>query len=325
MVDVFETLEHLCLCCTPREELEEVLEAVSQAQFDHIIIESTGLADPAFLKPVLERSERFVLHNIICVVEPSMLGMLKGENGLRSIEEEQLAIASIVVVPTKQDTNICFPKAYSEGRKVVAMEEAIKSFFSLKNPQWSIRDVVASDARYFAEKVPYRRHQKVVSWASLINVRPLSEEMFGRLLGWLKSVVWMRLKGTVYIEGGRKCLIDGFKGNVRVIDLPEGWKAAQEVPSNKLAFVGLGEFMSSSFELQLQLEKDLGLVMQPTVLYSAPAPKVDTFWQRFVVLLTAGAVQLTPVHLDYKIWMWLALVVYLFLSSGLWRRFKFVK
>lgn len=39
--EVYETLEHLCLCCTPREELHEVLQDISRHRnsYDHLIIE----------------------------------------------------------------------------------------------------------------------------------------------------------------------------------------------------------------------------------------------------------------------------------------------
>ena len=36
-----------CICCTLREDLEEVTKLAQEGRFDYLVIESTGISSPA--------------------------------------------------------------------------------------------------------------------------------------------------------------------------------------------------------------------------------------------------------------------------------------
>jgi hypothetical protein len=82
--------------------------------------------------------------------------------------------------------------------------------------------------------------------------------------------------------------------------------------SNKLAFVGE---KVDSFRLQQRLEADCGFVMHPTVLYSAPAPPVDTSTQRYVLASFVAIALFSPLSWEHLLWLVAFVAVYVLLST----------
>lgn len=94
-----------CVCCSLNDQLFDVLETLwdRRDEFDELIIETTGIADPAFValsfveNPGVARC--FKLERVICLIDPVLI-----ESELKNTEEalQQIAFSDILMV-TKTD------------------------------------------------------------------------------------------------------------------------------------------------------------------------------------------------------------------------------
>lgn len=98
--DIFKITDG-CLCCTLNVELSKLLEELirRKSEFDHLIIETTGIADPAGVASVfvsdLNVQEHFELDGIICLVDSFHIADL-----LESKETEaarQISFADVLI------------------------------------------------------------------------------------------------------------------------------------------------------------------------------------------------------------------------------------
>ncbi len=110
LTDDVVLLESGCVCCTLRGEFQVTLldlyaqrDAEVIPPFDHIIIETTGLADPAPIAQILMTDklvmEEFYLNGVICLVD-SVLGQKTSDSN--AIWQKQVLLADLLVL-TKQD------------------------------------------------------------------------------------------------------------------------------------------------------------------------------------------------------------------------------
>src|SRR2546428_8853981 len=103
--DIFE-LSNGCICCSMNAEFGEVLQRLMQMdkKFDHLVIETTGIADPAsvaaaFIGDNLIQSN-FRLDSVICLVDAQHVNaMLKD----REEGSKQIAFSDMIVI-NKADT-----------------------------------------------------------------------------------------------------------------------------------------------------------------------------------------------------------------------------
>jgi len=94
-------LQNGCLCCSLSEDIFEVLNQLwdQRESWDHLIIEATGIADPANIAhPFLTNSnvrKGFLLKRVICVVDAELV-----EDQLREIPESisQIAFSDIILI-----------------------------------------------------------------------------------------------------------------------------------------------------------------------------------------------------------------------------------
>jgi G3E family GTPase len=95
-----------CLCCSLSDGLLDILEVASEKreEYDRIVIETTGIADPSSLMQVFLADPRvgrvFELEQIICLVDAGLL-----EDWLEEAEEalRQVALADVILI-NKKDT-----------------------------------------------------------------------------------------------------------------------------------------------------------------------------------------------------------------------------
>ena len=89
-----------CICCSVREDLIEVFDALIQRtdELDHVIIETTGLAEPEPVLRVFDRPavrEKFLLNGVVTVVDAAHL-----ESSLDDVSacQEQVAYADLLLL-----------------------------------------------------------------------------------------------------------------------------------------------------------------------------------------------------------------------------------
>lgn len=97
--NIFE-LSNGCICCTMNTELQETLEQLlnSDLQFDHLLIETTGIAEPdSIIQSVVANQnlkKSFTIDSVICLIDAN--------NFLKNLEQsealKQIAMADIAIV-----------------------------------------------------------------------------------------------------------------------------------------------------------------------------------------------------------------------------------
>jgi len=99
-VDIVE-LSNGCICCSMNDDLLNVLEELYDRRdtFDELIIETTGIADPAgvavpfLMLPMVQRE--FTLKRVICLVDAELI-----EDQLRDTEEaiQQISFSDVILI-----------------------------------------------------------------------------------------------------------------------------------------------------------------------------------------------------------------------------------
>ena len=241
------------------------------------------MGDPAFLRALFfaEFKNIFNLVSVVCVVDAETFLPSNVKDGVKSIETEQVAFCSCVVGNPEKLIGLLKPvEGYADDRVILDAsnsEEIFQHFFFPRKGSWKIENVLSKCPEYFKDPVPFRRHQMLISCGSLVGVGNLELEKQEKLLEWIKNGQFLRVKGVLHFRGNKKMLIDGKESKVYVWE-----KQSYEAPTNKLSFVGSN---LDSFSLQKSCEQHTGVTLNPSVLYSAPAPNVDTGWQRIILLL----------------------------------------
>jgi G3E family GTPase len=225
-LDQMVLMDNGCLCCSVRGDLVDTLtdllaraEAGEVPQFSRVMVETTGLADPAPIAQTLIReeriAERFHLKAIVTAVD--------GVNGIETLQTYdearcQVAMADLMVI-TKAD----LPQARVDA--VIAAARGL-------NPEAPVIEAAegrvdaeillgASQAMPFADRVSaadtydhhthdhghghdHAGHEWNISSASIVLDTPLPWDVFAAWLDWLTAMRGadvLRIKGILAVEG----------------------------------------------------------------------------------------------------------------------------
>ena len=195
-----------CLCCAVREDLVAGLSSLFERRqsgavpyFRRVVLETSGLADPAPLLHTLLSDERVnhacSLGGIVTAVDS-----LNGEHQLaRETESQSQAAAADVLVLTKTDMSPATP--------------GLRASLATLNPDARVLTppVTPADLRISAADVarwltvpPATRHDGSVTSLSLTACHPLRAD---RLIAWIERTIachgdrLLRLKGILDLEG----------------------------------------------------------------------------------------------------------------------------
>jgi G3E family GTPase len=239
-----------CICCTVRGDLIRILGGLMRrtGNFDGILIETTGLADPApvaqtfFVDDDVRR--RTKLDAIVTVVDAKHL---LSEIDRAHEAQEQLAFADVVLL---NKTDLVLPE---ELATVEARIRAINPYAMIHRTERCAVDldtVLGRDAfnldrileiePEFLNEMADHEHDEEISSLSLISERPMDPERF---IPWIEEVTRdfgmdiLRMKGIIAMQGDdQRFVIQG------VHMLVEGsrrqtWKADEKRVS-RLVFIG---------------------------------------------------------------------------------------
>jgi len=246
--EVFE-MNNGCICCTVRGDLIRILGGLMKRQdkFDAILIETTGLADPAPVAQTFfvddEVRQRAKLDAIVTVADAKHL--------LQRLEdtheaEEQIAFADVILL---NKTDLVSPE---ELRAVEAKIRSINAYAKLYHTtkcDISLDKVMARgafDLDRILELEPeflgedHHHHDDDITSFSFKTMQPLDHDKFQRWMGDL--VAWkgpdiLRSKGILafkdeprrFVFQGVHMLLDG--------DLQREWKK-DEPRESRLVFIG---------------------------------------------------------------------------------------
>jgi G3E family GTPase len=246
--EVFE-MNNGCICCTVRGDLIRIIEGLMKRKgaFDAIIIETTGLADPA---PVAQTffvdddvRARASLDAIVTVVDARhILARLKDSHEA----EEQIAFADVILL-NKTDLvdvqelervrqrirAINGPARLHETQNcVVPLEEV------LERGAFDLDRILEIEPNFLSEDD--HEHDDAITSVSLSSESPIRPELF---MPWLRNLTAeqgqdiLRLKGVLafpgeeqrYVVQGVHMLLDG--------DHQRDWKP-DEVRASRMVFIG---------------------------------------------------------------------------------------
>lgn len=244
-----------CICCTVRGDLILILKNLikKREKFDYVLIETTGLADPA---PVAQTffmdddiTENFYLDAIITLVDTKHFEMHLDEvkpEGVENEAREQIAFADRILLNkidlVEQSYLEKLKKRIKEINATVEIIETKDSIVDLDK----ILDIKAFDLNTVLKNEPEfltdteHQHDITVSSVGLIFEGDLNRFKFERWVDKIlfeKGVDLFRYKGIISFKGdNRKFIFQGI--HMLFMDSPGDKWGKNEKRINKLCFIG---------------------------------------------------------------------------------------
>lgn len=247
--EVFE-MNNGCICCTVRGDLIRIIDGLMKRKdrFDAILIETTGLADPAavaqtfFVDEDVRRKTK--LDAIVTVADAKHL---LGELERAHEAQEQLAFADIIVL-NKTDLVTQDELKAVEGRiRKINPTAAIKRSTRCDVPLDEVLDCGAFDLDRVLEVEPDfldeehdHEHDDGITSFSLVTQDPLDPEKF---IPWIQKVVqqfgidMLRMKGILAFTGDDDRFVVQAVHMLLEGDHQRPWKQGEERRS-RLVFIG---------------------------------------------------------------------------------------
>jgi G3E family GTPase len=246
--EVFE-MNNGCICCTVRGDLIRIIHGLMKrkGKFDAIVIETTGLADPAPVAQTFfvddEVKDRAKLDSIVTVVDAKHLPQrLKDSHEA----EEQVAFADVILL---NKTDLVSPeelkqveaqiRAINRYAPIIATERcAVPIDQVLDRGAFDLARILTLEPGFLQEDA--HEHDEGVTSLSFTEEQALDEERFH---AWLRGLLAergqdiLRCKGILafanaprrFVVQGVHMLVDG--------DFTGAWRAGER-RSSKLVFIG---------------------------------------------------------------------------------------
>ncbi len=252
--EIFE-MNNGCICCTVRGDLIRILGNLMKRRdkFDHILVETTGLADPAPVAQTFfvddEVRSQLALDAIVTVVDAKHLPQHLDDDKPEGIENEaveQLAFADRILL-NKVDLVDAATLAEVERRirTINATAEIIPTQMSAVDLD-RILGVGAFDLNRVLETEPTflddtdHQHDQSVTSVGIEMEGAVSVEKLNDWLGWLlstKGTDIFRMKGVLNVAGSDHRYV--FQGVHMLFDgQPDRAWRADEARVNRLVFIG---------------------------------------------------------------------------------------
>ena len=252
--EIFE-MNNGCICCTVRGDLIRILGALMKRKdrFDQILVETTGLADPAPVAQTFfvddEIRDQLRLDAIVTMVDAKHLLLHLDEDKPEGVENEsveQVAFADRIVI-NKVDlvSNEEVDEVERRLRAINAQARILRAEHAAV-PLGEVLDVRAFDLdRVLAEEPSFledSEHQHDLTVTSVGIERPGSVDVdrLNTWLGWLlreRGIDLFRSKGILSIHGSPRRYV--FQGVHMLFDGAEGAEWRDDEPrTNRLVFIG---------------------------------------------------------------------------------------
>ncbi|MEG4250854.1 GTP-binding protein [Microcoleus sp. Pol10D4] len=245
--EIFE-MNNGCICCTVRGDLIRIIGNLMKRRdkFDHIVIETTGLADPA---PVIQTffvdedmRDKLLLDAVVTVVDAKHIG----QHWDADEAQEQIAFADVVLL---NKTDLVTEKELAELEKRIRAMNAMAKIHRTRNAELAmdaLLGVKAFDLNRALEIEPdflgehTHEHDETVTSVAIVESGAIDRNKFS---DWMEELLRIqgpnifRTKGILNVAGDNKRFV--FQGVHMVFDgRPDRpWKAT-ETPKNELVFIG---------------------------------------------------------------------------------------
>jgi G3E family GTPase len=252
--EIFE-MNNGCICCTVRGDLIRILGTLMKRRdkFDYILVETTGLADPAPVAQTFfvdeEIRAQLRLDAIVTVVDAKHLALHlfeEKEEGIENEAVEQLAFADRVLI-NKIDlvSEQELIQVENQVRSINAGASLVRTQMSKVDLDW-VLNAGAFDLSRILEVDPEflgdseHQHDQSVTSVGIEVEGPVNLEKINDWLGWLlmeKGVDIFRMKGIINVENSENRFV--FQGVHMLFDgQPDrAWKPGEQ-RVNKMIFIG---------------------------------------------------------------------------------------
>ncbi|MEA5542456.1 GTP-binding protein [Limnoraphis robusta Tam1] len=245
--EIFE-MNNGCICCTVRGDLIRIIGNLMKRRdkFDHLVIETTGLADPA---PVIQTffvdedmQEKLLLDAVVTVVDAKHIW----QHWEADEAQEKMAFADIILL---NKVDLVKPEELDELEKRIKKMNAMAKIYRTQNAQlemeallgvraFDVKRALEIDPEFLNEDA--HEHDETVKSVALVESGELDGEKLNQWIGELlqnQGPDIFRMKGILNIAGeDNRYVFQGvhmlFNG---IPDRP--WKP-QETRKNELVFIG---------------------------------------------------------------------------------------
>ncbi|QIX00896.1 hypothetical protein AMS68_006413 [Peltaster fructicola] len=276
-VEEWLSLQNGCICCSVKDSGVNAIESLMERRgenFDYILLETTGLADPGNIAPVFWVDEglgsTIYLDGIVTIVdaanllrcldkpdgEERVIGAHPGHVGPElSIAHLQISHADVIVI---NKADLATKEQLEQVRDRVQSINAIAKLHVTDHSQvpqleglvldLNAYDKVTSEDITFAEK----GHSHLDPAIGTVTLNPgiMSDEAMPKLDRWLQRVLWdgelpgsdlkgweiHRTKGRLVLKDGRVTMIQGVREIFELIDSASTSGSATD--ASKIVFIG---------------------------------------------------------------------------------------
>ncbi|MEG4069384.1 GTP-binding protein [Microcoleus sp. Pol11C2] len=245
--EIFE-MNNGCICCTVRGDLIRIIGNLMKRRdkFDHIVIETTGLADPA---PVIQTffvdedmRDKLLLDAVVTVVDAKHIW----QHWDADEAQEQIAFADVVLL---NKTDLVTEEELAALEKRIRAMNAMAKIYRTHNAELqmdALLGVKAFDLNRALEIEPdflgehTHEHDETVTSVAIVESGAIDGNKFSDWIGELLRTQGpniFRTKGILNVAADNKRFV--FQGVHMVFDCrpDRPWKAT-ETPKNELVFIG---------------------------------------------------------------------------------------
>ncbi len=245
--EIFE-MNNGCICCTVRGDLIRIINNLMKRRdkFDHIVIETTGLADPA---PVIQTffvdedmRDKLLLDAVVTVVDAKHIWQHWDAEEV----QEQIAFADVVLL---NKTDLVTPEELTELETRIRKMNVMAKIHRTQNAEIemsALLGVKAFDLNRALEIEPdflgehEHEHDETVTSVAIVESGAIDGDKFSDWIGELlrtQGTNIFRTKGILNIAGEDKRFV--FQGVHMLFDGRQDrhWKAT-ETRKNELVFIG---------------------------------------------------------------------------------------
>lgn len=239
-----------CLCCTVRGDLTRAAKDLlkSSVQFDHLVIETTGMADPSpvaqtfFMDEQLQQS--YFLDAIVTVVDSYHI-----EKNLKTVKEtqDQVGFADVIIL---NKTDLVAPEKLSEVEKMIRGINGVSKIFKTQKCSLPISEVLGIGAFDLQDRVKIdpsileefhdHSHDDEIQSIYIEEKRPLDLDKLNSFMALLVNELGeqvLRSKGVINIKDNPLRVV--FQGvHMTVGSSPDREWAQGEERKTQMVFIG---------------------------------------------------------------------------------------
>lgn len=216
-------LKEGCICCTINDEFELVLQELAERfpHVDHLLIETTGIADPAsVIRPFFRDAnlqEIYAFKGTICVVD----ALNFEKEAEKELKRKQVAIADLILISKSEK----FSSAETDNlkkriRQLNPLSEIIFTAYGI-SPQFKLNDVTFQP-KFYPTFAKLKTSHSEISTQTLTFSAALNKEEFTHWLSYTIDVY----KNEIYRVKGLLCfqnepfeyILQGVGGNYELLE-----------------------------------------------------------------------------------------------------------